>query len=61
MFFEATQAMLRIDVSNVGNVQMVAFSFADIWCIFLQQYRIQMDIGNSKNYLGIIYMVLFQL
>ena len=24
-----------------------------IWCIFLQQYRILMDIGNSKNYLGI--------
>ena len=23
------------------------------WCIFLQQYRILMDIGNSKNYLGI--------
>ena len=25
-----------------------------IWCTFLQQYRIHMDIGNSKNYLGII-------
>ena len=24
------------------------------WCTFLQQYRIHMDIGNSKNYLGII-------
>ena len=24
------------------------------WCIFLQQYRIHMDIGNSKNYLGIV-------
>ena len=23
------------------------------WCIFLQQYRIHMDIGNSKNYLAI--------
>ena len=23
------------------------------WCIFLQQYRIHMYIGNSKNYLGI--------
>ena len=23
------------------------------WCILLQQYRIHMDIGNSKNYLGI--------
>ena len=22
-------------------------------CIFLQQYRIHMDIGHSKNYLGI--------
>ena len=26
----------------------------DIWCILLQQYRINMDIGNSKNYLGTI-------
>ena len=26
---------------------------SDMWCIFLQQYRIHMDIGNSKNYLGI--------
>ena len=24
-------------------------------CIFLQQYRIHMDIGNSKNYLGSVY------
>ena len=24
------------------------------WCIFLQQYRIHMDIGNSKNYLGVL-------
>ena len=23
------------------------------WCIFLQQYRVHMDIGNSNNYLGI--------
>ena len=23
------------------------------FCIFLQQYRIHMDIGNSNNYLGI--------
>ena len=23
------------------------------WCIFLQQCRVHMDIGNSKNYLGI--------
>ena len=23
------------------------------WCIFLQQYCIRMDIGNSKNFLGI--------
>ena len=25
-------------------------------CIFLQQYHIHMDIGNSKNYLGIMYL-----
>ena len=26
-------------------------------CIFSQQYRINMDIGNSENYLGIIAVV----
>ena len=28
------------------------------WCIFLQQYRIHINIGNSKNYLGMILMLL---
>ena len=35
------------------GVLLKTFLFQWWWCIFLQQYRIHMDIGNSKNYLGI--------
>ena len=36
----------------MGSVQCALVSWCSI-CIFLQQYRIHMDIRNSKNHLGI--------
>ena len=41
------------DMSNCQDVKMMFASKCMYVCIFLQQYRILMDIGNSKNYLGI--------
>ena len=37
--------------SVVGSNELVSVHDDDV--SFLQQYRIHMDIGNSKNYLGI--------
>ena len=35
------------------TINNFAGSLANFFCIFLQQYRIHMDIGNCKNYLEI--------
>ena len=38
-----------------------AFVASNAWCIFLQQYRIHMDIGNSEEYLSIHLGIHFQI
>ena len=51
----------KINPSGFGKLQPYKHDFTlllffNYVCIFLQHYRIHMDIGNSKNYLGLMYV-----
>ena len=43
------------DVSpKTATLSLAPYTSLLLVCIFLQQYRIHMDIGNSKNYLAYV-------